>query len=334
MRYTKTAEAKSGTILARTVYGSDGRILIKANTVLTPYLIQRLTMLGFPAIYTYDPGESQAVFQMALDEQTRIRAAAHLQNIDLDKCIYIANEIMKQVMSMKDVAAEVNRISGFDLCTWTHSVDVCTYSVMCGVALRYLDNDLMELSQAALLHDIGKTMVNLNILNKPGKLTDDEYAMMKNHPEYGWSLLKKNTSLPATVCTAVYQHHENEDGSGYPNGIKGDRIYKFAKIIHATDVYEACTAVRPYKRPMNPADAMENLMSGYGTLFDTKIIEVMRSVIVLYPIGREVLLSDGRTGIIVENRREALQRPVVKMSDGTAVDLLDKLNLTILKIIN
>lgn len=334
MRYIKTDEAKSGDMAARSIYAGDGRVLIKANTVLTPFLIQRLKMLGYPGVYVFDPGESHTALKMSLDEQTRIRAAAHLQNIDLDKCIFIANEIVHQVLGMKNVALEVQRISGFDTCTWTHSVDVCTYSVMCGVAMRYPDKDLTELSQAALLHDIGKTMVNLDILNKPARLTDDEYALVKNHPEYGWVMLKKNTDLSPRVCASVYEHHENEDGSGYPRGITGNHIYKFAKIIHACDVYEACTAIRPYKKPMNPADAIENLMSGYGKLFDKQVIQVLRSVIVLYPVGRMVLLSDGRTGIVVENRREALQRPIVKTSDGTYVDLMDTLNITILKIID
>lgn len=136
MRYTKTAEAKSGNILARTVYGTDGRVLIRANVVLTPFLLQRLSMLGYQGIYIYDPGETDDMLRFALDERTRIRAAVHLQNIDLDKCIYMANEIVQQVLGMKDMAAEVNRISGHDLCTWTHSVDVCTYAVMCGIFFK------------------------------------------------------------------------------------------------------------------------------------------------------------------------------------------------------
>lgn len=334
MRYIKTADLKSGNILAHTVYKTNGHILIKTNTVLTPFLLRKLTMLGFPGIYVYDPDESDTTLKMALDEQTRIRAAVHLMNIDIDKCIYIANDIVQQVLNMKDVAAEVNRISGYDLCTWTHSVDVCTYAVMCGVAMHYSDKDLKELSQAALLHDVGKIMVNLNIINKPTKLTNDEYAIIKNHPEYGYDIVRKNKSFSESVCDAIYEHHENEDGTGYPRGIKGNEIHQYAKIIHAVDVYEACTAIRPYKKPMNPADAIENLMAGYGKSFDTHVIDVLRSIIVLYPVGRQVLLSDGRIGTVMENRREALQRPLIRVSSGTYVDLIQTLNITILKIID
>lgn len=334
MRYTKISNLKSGDIMARTVYGTDGRVLVRTNTVLTPFLIQKLVCLGYPGVYLFDAGETDTAMKMAIDERTRIRAAAHLKNIDLDKCVYIANEIVREMLERKDMATEVSRISGYDSCTWMHSVDVCVYAVLCGIAMRYTDKELKELSQAALLHDIGKIMVNYDILTKPGKLTDDEFAMMKNHPEYGLNILRENTSLPSSVRAAVYEHHENEDGSGYPRKIKGSEIHRYAKIIHAVDVYEACTAVRPYKRAMNPADAMENLMSGYGRTFDTNVIDVLRSVIVLYPIGREVLLSDGRTGVVIENRREALQRPVVRVSDGTVVDLCKTIDVTILKLVD
>lgn len=334
MRYMKTADVRSGSILARTIYGTDGRILIKANTPLTEFLLEKLMGLGYPGLYLFDPGESHAVLKASLDEQLRIEAAVHLQNIDLDKCIYVANEIVTQLLEKKNIATEVNRISCYDLCTWTHSVDVCTFAVMCGIAMRYSDDELKELSQAALLHDVGKTLVNRDVLTKPAKLTDDEYAMMKNHPLYGYDLFKKNTSLLPAVYRSVYEHHENEDGSGYPRNIKGNNIHRYAKIIHAVDVYEACTAIRPYKRPMNPADAIENLMAGYGSLYDMHVIDVLRSIIVLYPLGREVFLSDGRTAVVMENRREALSRPIVKACDGTTIDLLDTLNITILKLLD
>ena len=88
-----------------------------------------------------------------------------------------------------------------------------------------------------VLHDIGKTMVNLLILNKPSKLNDDEFRIIKNHPEYGWDILRKHTSLPATVCASVYEHHENEDGSGYPRGISGDQIYRYAKMSLPDEYY-------------------------------------------------------------------------------------------------
>ena len=333
MRYVKMADIRTGDILARSVYGTDGRILIRANVMMTTWLIQRLKGLGYPGVYLFDPGETSTVLKSSLNERTRIRAAAHLKNLDLDKCTYIANEIVRQVLETTRITTEVNRISCHDLCTWTHSVDVCTYAVMCGVAMDFADRDLKDLCLAGLLHDIGKTLISLDILNKPGKLTSDEYALMKNHPEYGYELLR-DTSISPCARAAVLEHHENEDGTGYPRGLAGDAIHPYAKIIHAVDVYEACTAIRPYKKPMNPADAVETLRAGYGTVFNTHVIDVLRSVIVLYPIGRRVLLSDGRTATVMENRRDALQRPVVKLSDGTQIDLCKTLNITILKILD
>lgn len=334
MRYIKTADAVSGSILARTVYGTDGRVLVKAGTMLTSFLIRKLDVLGYPNIYVYGADEADTALKMMLDEHTRIRTAADLQNIDIDRCIMAADEITRQVLEARDIAAEVSRISCYDLCTWTHSVDVCTYSVMCGIAMGYTDRELKELSQAALLHDIGKVMVRRDILCKPGKLTDEEYAMMKKHAEYGLELVRGNTSLSASVYASIYEHHENEDGSGYPRGVSGDRIHRYAKVIHAADVYEALTAIRPYKKAVNPADAIENLMSGYGTVFDAHVVDVLRSVTILYPVGRQVLLSDGRPATVEENHRSMLQRPVVKLPDGTRIDLCEKLDLTILKLLD
>lgn len=334
MRYVKTANLKTGDILARSIYNLGGHTLVNSNTVLTPFLIKRLDALGYPGVYLFDSGETEAALKLSLDDHIRMRAAADIKNIDIDKCIYAANEIVTYVLSMKDIAMEVSRISSYDMCTWTHSVDVCTYAVMCGVAMGLNGRELKELSQAALLHDIGKTMISLKILNKPGKLTSEEFTVIKNHPRYGYELIRNTMSFSATVFAAIYEHHENEDGSGYPRGVTGDRIHKFAKILHATDVYEACTAVRPYKKQMNPADVMENLMSGYGTLFDKTVIDVMRSIIVLYPVGCRVLLSDGRTGTVIENRRQSLSRPIVKCADGTVVDLLPTFDLTVLELID
>ena len=145
MRYVKMADIRTGDILARSVYGTDGRILIRANVMMTTWLIQRLKGLGYPGVYLFDPGETSTVLKSSLNERTRIRAAAHLKNLDLDKCTYIANEIVRQVLETTRITTEVNRISCHDLCTWTHSVDVCTYAVMCGVAMDFADRDLKDL---------------------------------------------------------------------------------------------------------------------------------------------------------------------------------------------
>lgn len=334
MQYTSSEKLRPGAILAKTVYGTDGRTLIRTNTVLTPFLVQKLIAMGYPGAYVFDPGETQDQLRFALDEQTRIRAARHLKNLDLDKCVYVANEIVTKLLNDKDVTREVSRISSYDNVTWTHSVDVCTYSVMLGIAEGYTDDELAQLSQAALLHDIGKCMVNLDVLNKPGRLTPDEFALIKNHPEYGRSILERNTSLSSPTIAAVYAHHENEDGSGYPRGVAGEKIHRYAKIIHITDVYEACTARRPYKKPMNPADALENLIAGYGSVFDESLLRKFCLITVLYPIGRRVLLSDGRTATVTENHRTCLSRPTVKTDDGRLIDLLETLNVTILKLID
>lgn len=117
MRYYSTQELKPGQILAKTLFGTDGRILIKANTPLTPFLIQKLTILGFAGTYVLDEGETEMALKMAIKESTRLRAVTHLKNLDLDKCIYAANEILQELLNSKDITREVNRISCYDTVT-------------------------------------------------------------------------------------------------------------------------------------------------------------------------------------------------------------------------
>lgn len=334
MRYLHTHKIKPGHILAHPVYGTDGQILISANTPMTQFLIQKLELLGYAGAYLFDKDETQHFLQFAIDEELRIKTAARLRNMDLETCIYQANEITNQVLRSSELASEVNRVSTYDLTTWTHSVDVCSYACRVGIACGFNDNQLKELSQAALFHDIGKCLVSLNILDKPGKLTDAEFTVMKNHPDYGHALLKQNTSLPETVTDAVRQHHENIDGSGYPDKRTADQINLYARIIHVVDVYEACTAQRPYKKPMEPMSAIQELLDGKNTRFDPFIVDVLRTVTIPYPVGRQVELSDGRLATVYENQRETLHRPVVKTQSGLLIDLKDTKDLTITKLMD
>ena len=139
------------------------------------------------------------------------------------------------------------------------------------------NEELEKLSQAALLHDIGKCDVPLEIVNKPAKLTSEEYEEMKRHPEYGLKRLRDGRSqgteeIHAVVKNAVYSHHENWNGTGYPRGLQGEAIHLFARLIHVADVYDALTAKRAYKDALNPSDAMEYLMANSGAMFDIDVV--------------------------------------------------------------
>ena len=127
----------------------------------------------------------------------------------------------------------------------------------------------------------------------------------------------------------IYEHHENEDGSGYPRGLTTERIHIFAKIIHVADVFDALTAKRCYKEAMNPADAMEYLMAHSHQMFQAEIVRVFLRYVALYPLGSTVTLSNGRKAVVALNRPSFLARPTVVTEDGVVIDLLEVKNLTI-----
>jgi len=146
-----------------------------------------------------------------------------------------------------------------DYTTYTHSVDVCVYSISLANRLGVDRSVLNELALGALLHDVGKTRVPREILHKKGSLTDEEYAIVKLHPQMGMDVLKQGRSLSDVVYEIVLSHHEKMDGSGYPHGLKGPDIHRFAKMTCIIDIFDALTTNRSYKRAMSFFDAL-NLM--------------------------------------------------------------------------
>ena len=154
------------------------------------------------------------------------------------------------------IIPSVRRMFDYDQQNYAHCYDLWMHCLHTVVGIHKDVDDAM-LYLAALLHDIGKTCLPLEILNKPETLTEDEYEEVKRHPRYGYNMLKNNEEISSVTRNAIFSHHENEDGSGYPRNLTSDKIHKFAKIIHIADVYDALITKRVYKEAINPADAME-----------------------------------------------------------------------------
>lgn len=204
-----------------------------------------------------------------------------LEDINIDNCLLRAHSLTEEIKNQKSVSIELSNLNSYDSDTYIHSVNVCVLSVLIGLALGLTDHKLRNLSQAALLHDIGKICLPLSLLNKPGKLTEEEFAEIKKHPLYGYNLLKRNNCFSSIVKKSIISHHENEDGTGYPQNLTSDKIPTFAKIIHVADVYDALTAKRVYKDALTSAQAMEYLTVNSDTVFDKHITDVFICIIQL-----------------------------------------------------
>ena len=332
MRYVKAEHLEKGMVLVYTLYDNNEKVLLKANRKLTQNYINRIQQMDIMGLYVFEDDEITE-HTPTVSEQTRLKAIKSLKRLNIDDCIYIANNIVEEIRESDSMIVETINLSSYDNYTYTHSVNVDILSVILGVACGLRDDELRKLSQAALLHDIGKTCVPLEILNKPGPLDEEEWEEMKKHPLYGYNMLKDNYDVSSVTRNAILSHHENVDGSGYPRKLNSENIHLFAKIIHIADVYDALTTKRVYKDAMNPADALEYLMGNAEHLFDKELVTIFMDYIAPYPLGVQVELSTGQTALVVKNNRKMLSRPIVRLDGGALIDLMERLDITIVKLL-
>ncbi|WP_042165040.1 HD-GYP domain-containing protein, partial [Paenibacillus gorillae] len=205
---------------------------------------------------------------------------------------------------------------------YQHSLNVCVYTTLLGTAYGYTREELMTLGMGALLHDIGKTQISMNVLKKPDQLTAEEFGMMKNHAKIGFELLKDEPNLPLIVAHCAFQHHERLDGSGYPRGIKGGEIHDYAKWIGLVDSYDAMTTNRVYRSPMLPHQAIELLYAGTGTLYEQHMVQLFRDKVAIYPIGITVTLHTGESGVVIDFNTAYPHRPIIRILNNEAGETL------------
>ncbi len=220
-----------------------------------------------------------------------------------------------------------------DYATFIHSVNVALLAALVGTRLGYKEKKLKYLILGALLHDIGKLQVPKEILNKPGRLTDEEFAIVKQHPLTGLEMLK-NARLLNRVIAMVSQHHERWTGTGYPFGLSGNNIHGDAQIIAVTDVYEALTADRPYRKGLPHYHALEMILAWSGKDFNPKVVQAFRESLVLYPENAIVTLNTKEIGVIVSVSAQLPTRPIVRilfdsngrfLNDEFKIDLMQDL---------
>lgn len=272
----------------------------------------------FPEMKTITVGEkvivskkTQVVAFKAVSNMIHAVRAGH--GIDIKQTQEVSEKLVEEVLQAPDAIMNLMDIKSFDDYTFTHNINVATICLLIGQALGLSREDMNDLGAGGMLHDVGKLKIPLSILNKDGKLTDQEFAEMKSHPTYGYEILSKSKGISERARMIALQHHEKFQGGGYPKRLKGTEISLFARICAVADVYDALTTDRPYRVAMSPYEAMKILNSGIDNHFDPKILTAFIRKFSLYPAGSLVGLNDGSYALVLKNNPGSVIRPVIKI---------------------
>lgn len=313
---------KPGMTLAKTIYGNDGQVLLSTGVNLKQTYIEKLKKIGISSLYIDTKETADIVIEDIICEQNRFEAKNIIREtmnnvykgrvIETQEIFNAVGHILDDLLGNKDIMLNLSDIKAVDDYTFAHSVNVCVLSLVIGIAMGYNRERLEKLGVGAVLHDIGKIAIPIDILNKPGKLTDTEYKMIQEHPRLGYEIVKKHSSISSLSAMVVLTHHERYDGGGYPLGKKGEEIYEFSRIVAIADVYDALTSDRVYKKKAMPHEAIEYLIAMGNIQFDENIVNKFIQHVAPYPIGTIVRLNTGIQGIVVAVDKNYPNRPIIR----------------------
>ena len=361
MRLVSLASVPDNSVLAHDVFipGVEGPPLLRAGVKLSDRYLGALRGKGIVSVFVEDDLSEGVTPQRAITPETQHRAMSAvkaaltdatealtsgrgLSHKAVDELTHVAELIALEVHSAPDVALHLADMMGADQYLLQHVVDVTALGTVLAARLfrangwidhlgqrrrDQVDPRLAKIALGLLLHDIGKLGIPEEILQKTGSLTDEEWVVMRRHPQMGVDMLGDNISF--LIRAVVKQHHERWDGSGYPEGIADDQIHQFARIAAVADVYDAVTSERVYRPAMKPHEGVAIINQGEGTDYDPEVVAVFSRVVMPFPPGSQVELADGRFGLVVDVDPRSPYEPTVRVRQGGSIVEIERALLAV-----
>lgn len=331
MRLISLDVLQPGMVIAKTIWNEAYRPLLQKDVVVSQAIIDRLKQLNIKYVYIDDKISSGIEVHESIPIEVRMAAIKKItesfhkiKGVEGKKASYVLDQqsgeigklidgLLESILKSTEMLTILTDSYIYDQYLYQHSFQVTLYSLAIAKELGLTHDEMKLIGIGAILHDVGKIQIPTTVLFKPGRLTDEEFELIKQHTTFGFDILRNLHSISLLVAHCAFQHHERLDGSGYPRGLTEKDIHPYAKIIAVADVFDAITSDRVYRDRMLPAEGIKIIESGSGKIFDSKVVEAFKRSVVHYPNGTIVLLSDGRRGVVAKQNLNNSAYPTIRI---------------------
>lgn len=346
MRLIAIEMIETDMILAKDIW-NNGMLMLKKGTINLHKYIKNFKTLGVTYIYVEDEKSYNIIIPEVMSDSMKESCKSILMETmnsliqndgnQFNNFEESVEKIINAVIANRNIQINLTDVRTTDEYTFSHCISTTVYALLIANKLNYSKEKLATLAMGTLLHDIGKILINKNILFKKDPLSSSEKKYVKQHSLCGYQLLEHNISLPDLAKQIVLLHHERLDGSGYPKGLKESELHEAIKIVSIADVYDALTSDRCYRKKWSTYQAINYLTANSGTMFDAKLVGLFIRQVAVYPNGSIAKLSDGRMALVKEQNPNFPLRPIVRVfSDKYGqvipiqeINLMETLSLTI-----